>query len=274
VASAIEEHQRGLSIRNTTVLGGAVYDRGVLLQCVSGAPVPFANGVVGARLAPEDADERIDEVVETFVRHAVPGIWWVGPNAEPADLPRRLERRGFVHQEAMPWLAADLHEAPRGGAPAHRGLHVERVRDTRADAAWLQAMTEGFGLTDPARDLLGELSTRSGYDPTGAWVRFVGMLDGRPVGSSGLSMTGGGVAGIYNVATVPAERRHGVGHAMSRAAMLHARRLGFRVAVLGTSSMARSLYTRLGFREVCVLHLYAWEPPARGRALPVSSSSR
>jgi ribosomal protein S18 acetylase RimI-like enzyme len=122
--------------------------------------------------------------------------------------------------------------------------------------------------------LLGELSARSGYDPSGAWVRFVGMLDGRPVGSSGLSMTGGGVAGIYNVATVPTERRHGVGHAMSRAAMRHARQLGYRVAVLGTSSMARSMYTRLGFRQVCVLHLYAWEPAPRGKAPRASSWSR
>src|SRR5204863_8658897 len=91
-------------------------------------------------------------------------------------------------------------------------------------------------------------------------VRFAGLLEGRPVASSGL-MLWGGVAAVYNVATVPEARRRGIGTAMTWAAIDHARGLGYHVALLGTSVGGRGIYERMGFRQVEVIREYLWEPP-------------
>jgi ribosomal protein S18 acetylase RimI-like enzyme len=263
MVAAIEEHQRSQSIRTARMLGGSVFDRGDVLQYVSGSEVAFTNGVIGARFSKDHADERIEEVVDTFARHGVPAIWWIGPASSPPDLGRRIERHGFVHAEAMPWLAADLRAALAECPPVPEGLDIRRVHDEEGESAWIRAMADGFGLAGPVREVLSILAARAGSDPEGPWVRFVGMLQGRPIASSGLSVSGGRVAAVYNVSTVPAARRRGIGGAMSLAAMRHAATLGYGMAVLGTSTMARSLYEGLGFREVCVLHTYAWEPPRR-----------
>src|SRR5439155_24576429 len=102
------------------------------------------------------------------------------------------------------------------------------------------------------------LDTLGRNDPnrrTGPWVRFVGFLDGRPVASSGM-FAGGGVVGIYNVATLRSMRRRGIGTAMTLAAMRHGRSLGYHVAVLGASDLGRGIYERLGFRDVCRTEIY------------------
>ncbi len=61
--------------------------------------------------------------------------------------------------------------------------------------------------------------------------------------------------------TVPDARRRGIGAAIALAALREARSLGYQAAVLGTSEMARGIYTRLGFRQYCTIATYAWAPP-------------
>ena len=81
-------------------------------------------------------------------------------------------------------------------------------------------------------------------------------MDGRPVGSAGLSLAGG-VAGVHNVATEPGLRRRGIGAAMTFAAMAVAGELGHRMVLLATTRLGRGVYERLGFRDVCVVRGYA-----------------
>jgi predicted acetyltransferase len=73
-------------------------------------------------------------------------------------------------------------------------------------------------------------------------------------------MLGGGIAGVYSVSTAPRLRGRGIGAAMTSAAMLRARDLGYRVAMLGSAPKALPLYRRLGYRHACTVTMYRWEP--------------
>jgi ribosomal protein S18 acetylase RimI-like enzyme len=139
--------------------------------------------------------------------------------------------------------------------PAPAGLIVQLVEDEGRHAEWMSVMTGGFDLEDPVTFTIDQTAKAVGFDPDGRWLRFVGTVDGRAVSTSGL-MLFGGLAGIYNVATLREDRRRGYGTALTRAAVAHARDLGYRVAVLGASDLGRGVYERMGFRDVCVVRQY------------------
>ena len=257
LVAAVEAHRRELSARWTRIQGGELEDRPDLLRYVVGLQVSFTNGVTAARLTSSNVEKEVEASVELFRTRGVPALWWVGPLTEPDDLPEYLERHGFHHEEDVPWLARSLGDLP--GPTAESELRVETVTGPELQEAWLEAIGAGFGQNDRVEGAMARLAEAVGYGAQAKWIRFVGFLGSRPVASSGL-MLAAGVAGIYNVATEPRFRRRGYGAAMTMEALRVGRDRGYRLAVLGSSPMARSLYERLGFRQACVTRVYEWLP--------------
>ena len=78
---------------------------------------------------------------------------------------------------------------------------------------------------------------------------FAGRVDGRIVATAALYI-GTGLAGIYAVATDPDARGRGYGRALTTAALLEGRRLGYPTAALLSSELGFPVYRRLGFETV------------------------
>lgn len=271
---AIDRHRRETALDWADVRGARVEEHPGFLLVVSGYRVAWSNNVVSSALSELEADRVIEECVAALRAASVPGTWTVSPLSTPADLAERLTARGFRAEETIPWMAAGLGEVPVAITP--EGLTIERVTGGTIHRGWLTAMDRGFGMEPETVRMLDEIGAAASFDPDAPWVRFAGFVDGRPVASSGLLLHAG-VAGLFNVATLPAFRRRGYGRAMTLAALDHARSLGYRVAVLGTSDLGRGVYERLGFRDVCttqgyVLHVdppRSPRPPRPARAYPL-----
>ncbi len=207
LVAAILRHGLVLAEQWTRIQGGLVMDQPHLLLTIVGEPVAFTNGIQRARLRPEDADRRIDEVVDVLRSHGVPATWWVAPGDTPADLGERLEAHGFRHHYDLPWMACSL-DGYRGHH-AEVPLRIERVDGPDGQDLWLKAFSAGFGMDERERHAMARLGDAVGYAPEAPWQRFFGLVDDRPVACSGVQL-GGGVAGVYSVTTAPWLRGRGV----------------------------------------------------------------
>ena len=160
-------------------------------------------------------------------------------------------------------LAAGLAEVPAGyGLEPAASLYPGMVLHPIPDAPTLSEGVDVVPIFEPSLDefigVLEESGLQSEFarrliSPSFAAdpdvQLFVGKLDERPVATS-IAIRSGDAAGVYHVATLPQARRHGVGSAVTWAAVGTGRDWGYDTIVLQSSVMGLSMYADMGFRTV------------------------
>jgi GNAT superfamily N-acetyltransferase len=211
---------------------------GLLLTCGANRTASFNLAYLWPSARP--LEERIEVARGYFERLRRRYLVRFRAGAIPA-IEETLRAAGF--ERSGPEIAAMVHTSSDRPAP---GTALEIIRCGEGDLdAWARAMAPGYGVS---RDL-----AESFTNPVRAGVidyeLFLGRAAGEPVATSGLVMTYG-VAGVYLVSTLAPHRRKGYGEAMTAHAMQRGFALGARFASLQPSPMGRSLYERMGFRQV------------------------
>jgi ribosomal protein S18 acetylase RimI-like enzyme len=239
--------------------GSQVNDLPGVKRSISNIPMSLLNSIMDAQLAPEQVEPTIEFVIADARSRHVPILWWVGPSTSPADLAQQLVKHGFSIDEDGPGMAVDI-EKLNENLPVPDGCSIQPAKDDDSWWAWSRTMARGFEVpadrvefaVNSWHDLLSQVNpeTTLGYT---AWLK------GSPVATSLLQL-GGGVAGIYAVATIPEARRKGIGAQVTLYPLLQARLKGFKVGVLQASAMGLNVYRLLGFRECCRITSYIWRP--------------
>lgn len=246
-------------------LDGVETYRGEDVQwCLTDVAFPLFNAVFDIHFTAEAADRSIAAILARARQRGVSVLWWTGPSSTPPDLGERLIAAGLRSGGAAPGMAMRL-DALGDPPPVPPNVAIERVTDERALLDWCRVATEGFEMPDSAEAPLYELSVTAALAPHPSIHHYLGRLEGRPVACSSLYY-GGGAAGVYNVATLPAARRKGLGRALTFAPLMDARRAGYDLAVLQASEMGAPLYREMGFRDVCTFHTYLFEPASSDRS--------
>jgi ribosomal protein S18 acetylase RimI-like enzyme len=230
---------------------------------LSDMPFPLFNSVMRARVSDDRADAMIESRIAACRNRDVPMLWWTGPSSQPADLRVRLERHGFVLEPAF-GMAIDLQVASPSPGASDSTIVIEPVEDASTMAAWSRVLCDSFGAPHRFGDAFADLAAAIGLDARSPFRHFLARVDGQAAATCSM-FVGGGVAGIYDVATLPALRRRGLGSLVTRAAMDEARALGYRIAILHSSTSAVGIYRALGFREVCSIGQHIWAPPGFSR---------
>ncbi len=152
----------------------------------------------------------------------------------------------------LPAMIADSIAPPRRTLPA---LEVRRVGDEGTRLAFCAVGCVCFHVP-PAW-------FREIFLPENVWAGpaagYVGYLDGEPIATA-LTFIAGGVAGAYNVATLPGYRRRGYAEFMIRTSLERAREShGLSRSILQSTEQGVALYTRMGYRRVGRVQVFASE---------------
>jgi GNAT superfamily N-acetyltransferase len=191
-------------------------------------------------LRPEQAGERLDELMHFYLRYPPKGAgcWSLDPPL-PVDLGVRLLARGFQVGWRPRWMALDLG----------------RMQTQHAYPDGLSIVSDNNSSLDKVKNLPYAqviIPSENSAEMPGQWTRFIARWQGKIVAHSVVFLSSGpyGAAGIYHVGVVPHARRLGIGKAVTQAACLYARDKGYRYAVLNSTDAGRRTYEALGFDTV------------------------
>jgi hypothetical protein len=208
-----------------------IHDEPEILWSITGVPFSLLNGVMRARIPPEKIDSTIEAVIAQGRLHGVPRLWLTGPETRPADLGKHLERHGFMG-DLSAGMAMELAKM-KEDLPIPPGFTSQRVTGAATLRVWGQVFGVSFGVGDSAVEALCDLTMCIGLDRVRC---YLGWLNGKAVAISTLFL-GAGVAGIYNVATLPEARRQGIGALMTAIPLHEARNEGYKAGILQASKM-------------------------------------
>ena len=220
---------------------------------LTGIPDAFLNTVFRVDIPPDRTAEVVDEALAQFHHKHVARLSWWADNPDD-DVGRQLLRRGLTLASGPTAMAADLGSIPdQFDLPP--GLVIAPVVDHEQLKAWVHVSCVGFEIPEWAERRVLELCAPVALEPP--MHSYLAVLDGRPVATSQLFL-GAGVAGIYNVTTLPEARGRGMGRAVTHAALAEARRQGYGVSILQASDLGYPVYRRLGFADFGRLGAYVW----------------
>jgi hypothetical protein len=221
---------------------------------VTGVPYPLFNGACLTDVAERVVQGLIQDVVAFFERRQLPMIWVVGPGTAPRSLGQHLISAGFEHSYDCVGMARDLRTLPEVNfLPGE--VTVKAVESRRDLERWVKAYISFFDFPGAIEKRCGAMFEGLGLE--GSWRRYGAFVEGEVVAVSSL-LLGSEVAGLYDIATVESFRGQGIGKAMTLLPLLEASRVGYKIGILGSTSMGHAMYRQIGFTDYCALSFYAW----------------
>ncbi len=225
-------------------------------RMVSGEAHPLGN----LALFPEPVElSTVQPTLEPLARLGVPSaVIFPGLTAPPPDVTAFLEQRGYTSQGAIPAMAVDIARLQPTSLPA--GYELVRVGSGPDSDEWVRLLAEGYGMPVGLARYFAPAAFGADADRADASLQFYAVRRAGAMVATSMCFLNDGVAGIYSVATIPAERRKGLAEHATAEPLRRAARLGYRVGVLQSSEAGHGVYRKLGFADCGALPLYARVP--------------
>jgi hypothetical protein len=262
VRGFLEEIWHGPDVREWMPLNRWRHDSRRITHAGSGDAHPGSNFIGGTRWTAEEADARIEEIVDDYRRRGIGFAWWVMPFDTPSDLCQRLERHGLL-------LAGQNLRMARLGLddlsviPANERLVIETLDGTNDEAieALLRIVAVCFHQTSEQianyRDSLHE-RTRDA-EARQKEIHCLAYLDGVPVGEAAAAFRLGYVH-LAGASTLPEYRSQKVYSTLLKHRLMAGQARGYHLAAIDAGPMSRRVVAKYGFREFGTVDVYGWMP--------------
>ena len=261
LAASMERNLRYVLGELARALPGAeLYDGPELFWMLTPVAFRLFNSLTGTRLDQRTSDFEIAAAKERARRKDVEILWWLFPGDTPADLGERLAAAGFRHVKTSPGMALELgDDSPLPVDCAGKDATIATISTDGLAREWCDVLCTTFAFSKQVRDGYLPFAISSAANPAGTIRNYGLWSNGEMVATSTLAFRDG-IAGIYNVATLPQAQRRGFGAAVTAHALRDGRQLGASLAVLQSTDAGVNVYHRLGFRERAPVDLFRWPP--------------
>jgi GNAT superfamily N-acetyltransferase len=194
-----------------------------------------------------DLDQRISTAAAHFSKRNIDWAFWMCDSFLDRRLQRKAERMfsrmGLTLSSELPAMAAESLVTPWRRPPR---IEIVPVSDPDSRRAFCEIGAVCFHV--PLlwfEEVFDErMAERSGFV---AWLAY---LNGEPVATAATVLAANAI-GVYNVGTLPGHRGRGIGEAMIRYAIDHARKAsGINRTVLQSTSFGYELYRKMGYHTV------------------------
>lgn len=194
---------------------------------------------------PDDSrlERKLSAVERFYGERGLPSRYQVTPVSQPPALKDRLLARGYVKDAPTAVRTCDL--TPLARLPATPGLAVELA--AAPSDVWCTTWQASLGVDRLRAGAVAALFDRIGTETAFAVVKVDGLAAGVALG-----VLDDRWLGIFNMATLPAHRRHGVGRSALSALASWGLRSGAAVGYLQVdldNQPATGLYDTAGFKD-------------------------
>ena len=220
-----------------------------LVRLVTGLNHPVANWIFRVRFDEQNAERRIEENIRFFRKKKIPMMWIITPNSTPSNILNLLGSYDIqIPKGGSPVMVYDLRNLTEdhwNDAMSRSKVQVTKVDSDSSMKLWRKVFQEGYSLSDSLTEIFLNLFLISGIS---TFVHYLATINEKPVSISSI-LYSNGVAGIFNVATIPDYRGKGIGTTVTLAPLMDAKKKGYEIAWLESSEMGESCYKRIGFQE-------------------------
>jgi N-acetylglutamate synthase len=229
-----------------------------VISLMSGLPLATLNGVFTDAVRPD-----VTELDRAAARVAgLPLPWSIQFRGEPEPAASRVAARyGLTDRTTSPLMVyhpASDRPAPSALASARASAAARVVvADAGDQAEYAAALAAGF---EAPPEIMAPYSSPEAFALPGA-VPYLAREDGQVV-AVGFGVFGERIAGVFNIATVPAYRGRGYGRALTSRIVADGVARGADLAYLQSSEDGYPLYQSMGFRTVETWTYLSTEPSA------------
>lgn len=220
----------------------------------SNLKIAIFNRVLNTNLPTYEIDQKIQETIQYFESKSLPFEWHVDPQSRPNYLADRLEKAGLERKESQ-GMATRIENLVLPKEP--KGFRYEKATSQENIEEFSKLLVEAYGMTEFGGSIFRDCIIKIGVSED--FQHYIGYLDDKPVGTSSIFYAVG-VAGLFNVSTLPEARGKRVGSVMSSVPFVDAVDKGYKIGILHSTEMGYNVYKRLGFQEICKLIRYRWNP--------------
>jgi predicted transcriptional regulator YdeE/GNAT superfamily N-acetyltransferase len=207
------------------------------------------NGIMEKDGERVPTEEEIDEAIKYFSSKNLPFMWWSSAKI--------LETKGFQFGGILTGIALDISQGVPSKPVISSDLKIKIVRSESELKSFTNLAANAFAMEPKATEQWLELN--DSVMKKGEQIHFMAYLKGIAVGTATLSVAPSS-GGIWNLATLPEHRKHGIGGALVHAALVEAKKRNHDqvMAILMPKGMAWGLFTKMDFKAVCEFPFYIY----------------
>ncbi|MHA2504123.1 MAG: GNAT family N-acetyltransferase [Candidatus Kariarchaeaceae archaeon] len=226
---------------------------------ISGVPYMMLNSLFDC---PDGfAPLQVEAVLAYFKANRIPLMWFVTPRGQELRLDDALEGFGVeLAKMRVPGMVADLEQVDLDLLHSKlEGFEIVPIDISTPEKLeiYCDLFMKAFEVDPAIADEMQRFYTAFPEHPTSS--HFYVIKDGKPVATSTVIYEAG-VAGVYNVSTLPEYQRQGIASALMAKMMLEAKEKGYQYSILHSSERGKVVYERLGYDTAFWFKRYLLRP--------------